>query len=259
MNKAFTSKMKTQRQLLLVVLLAMVVTSCRKSKEEAATPAPPTGGGFVECPEFVIDIDENEYPVVRIGNQCWMAANLKTTKYRDGVTIPNVTEINSWLDMSIGAWCNYENNGDYDAVYGKLYNWYAAANPSICPQGWHVPGDEEWKQLEQALGMSVSEVNSSGGGERGEGANVGGKMKTSYLWIEPNIGAANESGFSGLPGGIRTYGSFAFLAVSGYWWSASESGAEYAWRRALYNGSAGIDRFSASLKSGGQCIRCVKN
>ncbi len=212
------------------------------------------------CPDAptVTDIDGNTYPVVQVGNQCWMAANLRTTRYRDGSTIPHVTDNTAWTQLSTGAWCNYDNNPGHDATYGKLYNWYAAANPNICPQGWHMPTDAEWQQLELALGMPAAELNSPGW--RGVVQNVGGNMKATTLWNAPNIGATNESGFSGLPGGLRySYdGYFYSLGNDGDWWSASESGAEYAWYRHLSNLNAGIYRNLNNERSG-FCVRCLRD
>jgi len=196
------------------------------------------------CPESptVMDIDGNVYRTVQIGSQCWMAENLKTTRNNDGTVISHVTDNTAWTQLNSGAWCNYENNSGYDATYGKLYNWYAAANPNICPQGWHVPTDAEWQVLEAALGMSAGSLGLTG--FRGDAQNVGGKIKATILWNAPNTGATNESGFSGLPGGNRNIndGSFLLLGNYGFWWSASESGAEYAWRRALGSNVAGITR-----------------
>ncbi len=212
------------------------------------------------CPgtPTVTDIDGNIYPVVQIGNQCWMAANLKTTRYRDGIIIPNVTDNTDWTQLTSGAWCNYNNSPGNDTTFGKLYNWYAAANPLICPQGWHVPTDAEWQQLESALGMPGSELGQTS--FRGIAQNVGGKMKTTTSWNAPNHGATNESGFSGLPGGHRDSGTGAFTTIGSYgnWWSASESGVESAWRRVLYGIMVGIYR-DAYYKRNGFCLRCLRD
>jgi len=199
------------------------------------------------CPNSpnVTDIDGNVYASVQIGDQCWMAENLKTTQNRDGTPIPNVTDGTAWSLLSSGAWCNYDNISDYDAIYGKLYNWYAAANPNICPQGWHMPTDAEWTVLTTYLGGDWV---------------AGGKMKATTLWNVPNTGATNESGFSGLPGGNRNpnNGYFYLLGNYGNWWSASESGAERAWGRALANDYADVGR-NANYKRNGFCLRCVRD
>jgi len=213
------------------------------------------------CPESptVTDIDGNVYRNVQIGGQCWMAENLKTTRNDDGADIPNVTDNTAWSQLSSGAWCNYDNSPANDATFGKLYNWYAAADPLLCPQGWHLPTDAEWQQLELALGMPAGELNSSG--LRGGAQNVGGEMKDTILWIDPDAGSTNESGFSGLPGGARYYPTGAFYGLvyfGGNWWCATESGAETSWFRNLRHGNSGVFRGNDSLRNGFS-VRCVRD
>jgi uncharacterized protein (TIGR02145 family) len=226
----------------------------------------PTASTEQQVPEIlsqpgagVTDIDGNTYTTIILNNgQEWMAENLRTATYANGTPIPNVTDNTAWTQLNSGAWSNYSNSPGNDATYGKLYNGYAAANPNICPQGWHMPTDAEWQQLESALGMPGSELGV--GGYRGAAQNVGGKMKSTTLWNAPNTGATNESGFSGLPGGLRfgAYGHFASLGYNGYWWSAPESGAEFAYHRGLYGNGAGVYRFYYN-KRDGFCLRCVRD
>lgn len=209
----------------------------------------------------VTDIDGNSYQTVHIGAQEWMAQNLRTAHYRDGSTIPNVTlatGLNGWTNVQTGAWCNYGNNPAYDAIYGKLYVWYAAADPNICPLGWHVPTDAEWMTLESALGMSAGDLNTTG--IRGMAENVGGKMKAATLWTSPNTGATNESEFSGLPGGRRWYNQGLFQALGDYgaWWTTSEFDASLAWFRALSQSNGGIHR-DYDARWTGLCIRCLRD
>lgn len=210
------------------------------------------------CPESptVTDIDGNVYRTVQIGGQCWMAEDLKTTRNNDGSDIPNVTDSVAWTQLNSSAWCNYENSSSYDAIYGKLYNWYAAASPNICPQGWHMPTDADWQQLEAALGMPANELGLTG--YRGDDQNVGGKMKTTTLWNAPNTGANNQSGFTGRPGGSRQYnnGFFNYLGSFGFWWSASGAGADFGWSRGLNTDEARVSRFY-NFKRNGFCLRCV--
>jgi uncharacterized protein (TIGR02145 family) len=212
------------------------------------------------CPDSptVTDIDGNNYPVVQIGDQCWMAANLRTASYRDGSTVPNVTDNTAWTQLNTGAWSNYGNDPSNDPIYGKLYNWFAAADPLLCPQGWHLPTDAEWQQMELALGMPAVELNSTG--LRGGAQNVGGMLKATSLWDAPNTGATNETGFSSVPSGYRfsSVGSFDGLGNSGFWWSATENGTQQAWFRSMYFSNAGIDRGS-STKRPGYCVRCVRD
>ncbi len=193
----------------------------------------------------VSDIDGNVYPIVQIGNQCWTAENLKTTRYNNGIEIPNVIENASWYNLTTPAWCNYENNPSYDTVYGKLYNWYTVDAGNMCPEGWHVPSFEEWNDLFNYLG--------------GWGL-AGGKMKTETGWASPNQGATNESGFSGLPSGGRYFGLsyFAHLGERGFWWSSTDDvNAGTFYTRLIF------DSFNADCTSGskemGFSVRCLKD
>lgn len=207
----------------------------------------------------LFDIDGNTYQTVLIGDQVWMAENLKTTRYRNGDPITNATGYN-WVNATYGAWCYYSNDPSNDATYGKLYNWYAAANPNICPQGWHIPIEAEWQQLELTLGMPFNELELVG--VRGTTANVGGSMKATALWDATIYGPiTNVSGFTGLPAAGRhsTSGNFPqLLGTYGTWWSASEVDWYSAWARQLYYNSRGSNRFDAE-KKGGYSVRCVKD
>jgi uncharacterized protein (TIGR02145 family) len=207
----------------------------------------------------VADIDGNVYNTIIIGSQEWMIENLKTTRYTNGSEIPNITNGNQWTQLNNGAWCHYENNAAYGEIYGNLYNWFTVVDSrGLCPTGWHVPFDTEWKQLELELGMPLSEVSQVD--YRGDSLNIGGQMKTIELWQLPNIGATNSSGFSGLPGGGRQFGSqFLYINTLGLWWSASESSNNTSWGRYLDNENAGIYRHYAFFQTEGKSIRCVRD
>jgi len=199
------------------------------------------------------------YPVVQMGEQCWMAENLKTTRYRDGSDIPHVTDAAQWGSLNTAAWSIFDNVAANDDTYGKLYNWRAASDPLICPLGWHVPTDAEWQALESWLGMPAGELG--GAGIRGQAQNVGGKLKsTTYHWSEPNDGATNESGFMGLPGGFRdgSMGNFNGLGNHGWYWTSSEYNVFYAYARKLTSESSGIER-STPMTRGGISIRCLRD
>ena len=94
---------------------------------------------------FIDSRDGNEYNWVQIGDQVWMAENLKVTKYNDGIAIPNVTDDTAWgeLTTGAGALCDYDNTPSNSETYGKLYNWHAVNTGKLCPTGWHVPSDAE--------------------------------------------------------------------------------------------------------------------
>jgi uncharacterized protein (TIGR02145 family) len=228
-------------------------TSCKKEKDGPQPPSGPPPAAIT-----VTDVDGNIYSTTTIGGQVWMAEDLRTGTYNDGTPIPNLTEGWPWVQATAGAWCYYENDSSHGTIYGKLYNWYAAAHPMICPEGWHVPTDADWQQLEATLGMPTNFLGQIG--YRGAAQNVGGKMKATSLWVGPNLGATNESGFSGLPGGSRyDNGEFVGQGEDGRWWSASEEGLDdEAWDRILSSNGASIGRHYIS-KRNGFCVRCVRD
>lgn len=195
----------------------------------------------------VTDIDGNIYKTVKIRNQWWMAENLKVTNYNNGDSIPNVTDDVEWSNLTSGAYCDYNNEPDNSATYGKLYNWYAVYdNRNIAPTGWHVPTDDEWTILTTYLG--------------GEDI-AGGKLKetgTSH-WQNPNTSANNESGFTGLPGGYRySDGTFRYLNTIGKFWSSTLTVTSFPWYRSLYYNYPDIDRQMSSMDYG-LSIRCIQD
>jgi len=201
----------------------------------------------------VIDIDGNVYKIVKIGTQWWMAENLRTTTYRNGVTIPNVTDNSQWGSLTTGAWAYYNNDASNDGNYGKLYNWYAVNDSrGLCPEGWRVPSDADWTTLVNYL--DGSEV-------------AGGKMKSQRTapdphprWDSPNTGATNESGFSGFPGGFRSSIAFAHFGYAGFWWSSTEIVGDpiRAFSRVLSHDQSSVARGSHA-KQLGFSIRCVRD
>ncbi len=205
------------------------------------------------------DIDGNVYKTIKIGNQIWMAENLKVTHYRNGDAIPNLPDNSSWADLSTGAYCAYNNSNDSVATYGLLYNWHAIDDRrNIAPAGWHVPTDEEWKQLEKYLGMSSSDANDLSW--RGSDEGDGGKMKErgTTHWKSPNKGATNTSGFTALPGGYRYDGTFIGIGYCGSWWSATTSNSIDAWTRYLDCDYSGVSR-NSSIKQRSFSVRLVKD
>lgn len=202
------------------------------------------------------DQEGNKYKTITIGTQTWMAENLRTVKYRNGEVITKVTDNAEWGNLTSGAWCNYENNILYECPYGKLYNWYAVADPrSLCPTGWHVPSDGELTTLINHL-----DPNADGGNNYLNTA--GGKMKTTgtQYWQSPNTGGTNESGFSGLPGGYRRGdGTFSTIGLNNYWWSSSEDNTSFAWYRYLYSTGGNVSRNNGKVKLSGFSVRCLKD
>lgn len=195
----------------------------------------------------VEDKDGNVYKTVTIGSQVWMAENLKTTKYNDGSSIPNLTDETQWISTIEGAYCDYDNDVLNSNEYGRLYNWYSVSDArKLCPDGWKVPSDNEWQTLVDFLG--------------GE-SYAGGKLKetgTSH-WLTPNTGATNVYGFTALPAGHRDgaalYRRLGDLAI---WWTATEEySLVYSWRRSLEYNTENILK-NRNYKTLGFSVRCIK-
>jgi len=204
------------------------------------------------------DIDGNVYETIQIGDQLWMAENLKVTHYQNSDEIPYI-----YNDPQYGAYINYSNNADNVGVYGRLYNWFAVNDErGLCPYNWHVPSDDEFKSLEMYLGMSESEAN----GEGLRGTDEGGKLKEegNEHWNSPNTGATNETGFTALPGGNRRYETytnqeiFCCLNRYGFFWSSSEVYTVNAWYRVFSFDYSESNRFHLS-KTNAFSIRCVED
>ena len=201
----------------------------------------------------VTDYDGNVYNTVIIGKQIWMAENLKATHYRNGDPIIHAKDDHHWWEVRLsekGAYCNYNNDENNGAIYGRLYNQYAVTDSrGICPTGWHIPISAEWKILETFLGGNSV---------------VGGKMKEAGTnhWKSPNTGATNESGFSALPGGVRDRtGHFGGIGFTGYFWSSgwtslSGTDAIYLW---LINYSPISVNKNAYSEANGFSVRCIKD
>ena len=199
----------------------------------------------------VTDVDGNVYQTVKIGDQWWMAENLKVTHYRNGDPI---TDRTAWGETFSGKYCSYNNDANNAATYGLLYNNYAVNDGRhIAPQGWHIPSDVEWKELEMELGMSHLSADS----DACRGNDEGGKLKSTgtILWSSPNVGATNESGFTALPGGNRDLtDSFSGIGTVAYFWTSSGI-----WYRDLTSSSSNVCR---PINGGSRCgfsVRCVRD
>ena len=208
----------------------------------------------------VTDIDGNVYQTVQIGDQLWMAENLKVTHYSNGDAIPNITSNSTWGNTYTGAYCVYNNTPANADTYGNLYNWYAVDDSrNIAPEGWHVPTDEEIMELEMALGMSYDQAHSTGW----RGTNEGSKLAGGYdLWQNGNLRNNSEfdtSGFSFLPGGYRYInGGFGMMGYSGYLWSSTEYSSTHAWSRFLHYYYTTVYRNDYGKRYGFP-VRCVRD
>ncbi len=206
------------------------------------------------------DYDGNSYSTIIIGEQTWMAEDLKVRHYSDGTPIAEVLGDENWAALSDeGAYCWYDDHVAYADTFGALYNWHAAVDTAgLCPSGWHLPSDEEWQQMEMALGMSAE----SAGINDWRGSNEGGFLKeVGYThWEIYNDSATNLSGFTALPGGFRNHnGSFSGAGTYATYWTASSlevgTGVYY---RALHHERGGVYRHS-NRSSQAFSVRCVKD
>lgn len=185
--------------------------------------------------------------LIRIGTQRWMSKNLDVSHYRNGDSIPEVRNPIIWAALTTGAWCYYNNDPANEATYGKLYNWYAVTDPrGLAPAGGHIPSNAEWTTLTAFLGGDIVS---------------GGKMKERGIthWSSPNTDGTNISGFTGLPGGVRSIdGSFGLINIYGYWWSSTKYTSRSAWYRGLYYDHGNISGYNA-FKVNGFSVRCIKD
>ena len=193
---------------------------------------------------------------VRIGGAVWMKKNLDTDVFADGEKIPEVKDDKEWEKFGNEgkpAWCYYDN----DPTNGILYNWFAVVgihdndpttpNKTLAPEGWHIPTNAEWTTLSNFLGGTTE---------------AGGKMKDTKTyfpyWFYPNIGATNEIGFSGLPGGALTTNGFINKGSNGYWWSSTEIGMSGAFAIGLSSWNSNLD-FLNYYKTNFLSVRCLRD
>ena len=166
----------------------------------------------------VTDIDGNVYHTIIIGEQVWMVENLRTTRYQNGDSITMITDSTFWGRVIQGAYCNYNHDESNSIIYGRLYNYFVVAdNRGACPEGWEVPEYSMWKKL----------VNNVGGNRLGNYLDALPKLKANQenSWTLPGN---NESGFTGLPAGVRWItGTFGLIGTKGYFWSSTEKKVKY--------------------------------
>lgn len=220
--------------------------------------APSPSAGTVQ------DIDGNYYHTVTIGTQTWMVENLKTTKFRNGESIPNISDNTAWSALTTAAMCDYDNNPNNGAVFGHLYNWYAVNDQrNIAPAGWHIPSTDEWATFENYLISNGFNYDGSFSGNKFAKAIA----STNYWTLSSGPGAPgnspannNSTQFSSMPGGMR-YGNSGVYGNSGtgsYMWTSvlvTDAEANY---RAIFYGYNFFNSFQSSMKHG-FAVRCIKS
>jgi len=201
----------------------------------------------------ISDIEGNTYKTIQIGNQIWMAENLKTTKLNDGT--PIIKGGTERIKAPLYSWYNYEVG--YKDTYGALYNWFTVNTGILCPVGWHIPSNAEWVTLITIIGgESIASCKLMEPGNA--------------HWLNPNTGATNNTGFTGLPGGFRFadyddftgyFDFFTDLGYGSYWWLDAETGdPDYAMTANISSredfNSAGVVQIR---KNNHVSVRCVKD
>ncbi len=195
---------------------------------------------------IINDIEGNKYIIVTIGTQTWMAKNLKTSTYNDSTAIPLVTDNTAWSNLTTPGYC-WGN-----PIFGALYNWHAVNTGKLCPSGWHVPSDADWTALSNYLGGETI-----AGDKLKEIGSIHWQPYSSYI---ANTTTTNESGFSALPGGVRSgTGTFQGLMTHAYFWSATGYDETNAWARYMFSGSSELGKSSSYSKIFGLSVRCVKD
>lgn len=220
--------------LLATIGLFFVAVSCKKEKP---------------IPETVIDFDGNVYKTVTIGSRVWLAENLKTHHFNDGIDIQYVTDASLWSTLSSSCCCYFNNYIVNKDMFGILYNWYAVGTGKLCPVGWHVATEEDWDDLVSFLG--------------GESV-AGPKLMEPGYWNCAYTGCVgtNESDFSARGGQRRTDAGVFFepnlnyiMGLCAYWWCDTDVSSLYGTAVSL-NGDGEMDKYS-SLKKFGYSVRCV--
>lgn len=219
------------------ISLASILSSCSKTNDSTPTPS--------GDPATVTDVDGNVYKTVRIGTQLWITENLRTTRYNDSTAINTGLSDADWRITTTGAFAIYDGSSTNNDTYGKLYNWYAASSGKLAPKGWHIPSRAEWETLVENLGgTSVA----------------GGKLKsTSSLWMAPNTGATNSSGFSALPSGWKSNsGGYSLIGESAYWWASTPRNTTQGDYLRVDNNLVG-SAVNGATNQFGYAVRCLKD
>ncbi len=233
----------------LVIVGCLLLAGCKKYKD-LITPVTETG--------TLTDVENNIYKTIKIGNQWWMAENLKVKKFRNGNPVISAQSDITWKD-TVSGYCLYDNN---TSAPGLLYNWYAVTDTNmLAPSGWHIATDNDWKELEKFLGMSQVDADNTGWRGTHEAEKL--KIESSLSgWIRyGDVWSTNESGFTALAGGNRRFdGVYADpgLFATGFWWSLKENSDHESWYRYMDYKNSKVFR-SHCEKAYGFSVRCVKN
>ncbi|MCG8578815.1 MAG: fibrobacter succinogenes major paralogous domain-containing protein [Bacteroidales bacterium] len=242
--------MKASNKLLTILLASLLIIGCSVLKNNNKRN---------KQKELHDARDGKVYRTVKIGKQEWMAENLAyLPEVHSNAEFKNRTTAGYGVYAYDGNNVNEAKATDNYKTYGVLYNWYAIDSCDICPDGWHVPTDEEWQELEIYLGMPSSEAGSLYWRGTNQGSQLAGnKWRSGDLSDDTSFGL---SGFSALPGGSRKYYSGTFISgtYNGFWWTSTQSDSINAYYRIVSWEKSSIAR-NDNNKSLGFSVRCVKD
>jgi uncharacterized protein (TIGR02145 family) len=225
----------------------------------------------------VSDVDGNTYQTITIGNQEWMSENLRTTTLNDGTAIDNITDYTQWDNSTGPAYCWFDNNSLNKNSYGALYNAYTIETEKLCPAGWHVPVQDEWKQLFEYLDNNNYSYDGSTGNSPAS-AKKGKALASRHIWqtnsasgmVGNNLSLNNTTGFNAVPAGYRQspksyFSPFNDEKEATYFYSGTKSGGKYLAYKLHYY-SENIETISSYMQEGGfshsmqnGCsVRCIK-
>lgn len=241
----------------LLITGVILITSVSCKKEQKIAPI-----NFNSSITYgnMTDQDRNSYKTVVIGNKTWMAENLRTTKYRNGDLIPNISGKETW-NVTSGAYCFYDDDNANSNIYGLLYNWYAINDSrNLAPAGWHVATDADWRSLVSLIGNNNAYADK---------LCTQLKERGTTHWsvnIPVQYTGTDDFGFTALPGGFReassgpppSTGTYKIIGLGGEWWSSNDTimvGDTLAWE---YGMEIMIQREFLSRPCG-LSVRCVKD
>jgi len=235
---------RSRYRIYVILLIGLVINVFLTSCEEAVP---------VKYPDYtgergiIYDIEGNIYKTIGIGPQIWMAENLRSTSLNDNTEIKYLKDSLDWTSISVPGYCWYNNDTLLEIPYGGLYNWSAVNTEKLCPTGWHIPSEGEWRALVTILGGEYS---------------AGSKLKvigTDY-WISPNSGATNSSKFNAVPSGGIFNSHFVGLGKWAHWWSSTKNESGNITTLDLLNSIPGVIIGSgARTYSHGLSVRCIKD
>ncbi len=216
------------------------------------------GISCTDC-ETVTDIDGNEYRTVSIGDQCWLVENLKTTKLNDGTDLTNITANGEWTNTSIAAYSWYDNDISNKDSHGAIYNYHAVATDKLCPTGWHVATDDEWKVLEGTVDTQYDTQDNVWDDQSWRGYDAGDKLKKRIDWHN-NGGGSDDYGFEAIPNGFRNAitGEFERESEWGTVWTHKNTNQTEHFRREFSDHDDNVARYNSNPLSG-YAVRCVKD